>query len=278
MLGFVAGNLANNVCVLLVLCAVDYLLIKPFVESRVTKMRAQQSARWFFVHSAANAALCMCALRSLVAVAADPTHAMDPDVFNDDSLFGTASRWPLTIINSVHVYHMIGGYTLTSADYFHHLLFIPTLGFPGQVFAWGGLANWQAFFISGLPGGVDYFLLGLQKVGVIDHLTEKRINANLNIWCRQPGILVSTVLGYQAYLLGRSQAPLWAMALQLILPPYNAQYYAKQATANYAVHYMLTLLGQDELIRERIQERTSKVTGESVMAWKDALAVPQRGS
>lgn len=31
----------------------------------------------------------------------------------------------------VHVYHMIGGFRLSAADYFHHLLFIPALGFPG---------------------------------------------------------------------------------------------------------------------------------------------------
>lgn len=27
----------------------------------------------------------------------------------------------------------VGGFGLTSADHFHHLLFIPTLGLPGQV-------------------------------------------------------------------------------------------------------------------------------------------------
>ena len=37
---------------------------------------------------------------------------------------------------------MIGGYTLTSADYFHHLLFIPTLGRAhSPVFHSGGM--WQ---------------------------------------------------------------------------------------------------------------------------------------
>ena len=40
---------------------------------------------------------------------------------------------------------------------------------------------------------------------------------------------------------------------------------------------MLTLLGED-VIKERIQERTSVTTGEQILAWKDHLAVPQRGS
>ncbi len=51
-----------------------------------------------------------------------------------------------------------------------------------------------------------------------------------------------------------------------------------QATANYAVHYMLNLLGQDDLIRQHIATRTSVTTGHRVMAWKDALGEPQRAS
>lgn len=87
---------------------------------------------------------------------------------------------------------------LGPADYFHHFLFIPTISFPGQYYKWGPLANFQAFFISGMPGGIDYFLLGLLKLGLISPLFEKRINSNLNVWLRVPGILLSTMLMYQA--------------------------------------------------------------------------------
>lgn len=41
---------------------------------------------------------------------------------------------------------------------------------------------------------------------------------------------------------------------------------------------MLNILNQDELVKERINQRTSVTTGTEVMAWKDALGVPQRGS
>ena len=58
----------------------------------------------------------------------DPVNAANTDKYPDDGLFGSASAWPLTIINGVHVYHMVGGFSLSSADYFHHLLFVPLLG------------------------------------------------------------------------------------------------------------------------------------------------------
>jgi len=271
-------HLTNNLIVLVVLTFIDKALLTPALGKSGVAAKDVSTTRWFLLHSIANIAVVATALKSLRAVALDPPHAMDGSAYADTSLFGDASVWPLTIINSVHLYHMLGGFRLTGADYFHHFLFIPTLGFPGQVFRWGPLANFQAFFISGLPGGLDYLLLGLVKLGVVDHMVEKRVNANLNTWVRCPGILIAAVLLYQAVVLGQHIVPLWAVYLQSVLPAYNALYFNKQAVANYAVHYMLNLLGQDELIKKHIEQRTSFTTGESVMSWKDAVSVPQRGS
>ena len=117
-----------------------------------------------------------------------------------------------------------------------HDEFIPLLGFPGQVFAWGAVEPAGAVFISGLPGGISYFMLGLLKIGAIESMTEKRITANLNCWLRVPGILVSSFIVYQAVLYGRHTLPLWPAVLHVVLPVYNALYYCKQAVANYTVH------------------------------------------
>jgi hypothetical protein len=273
-----AAHLINNVIVLTALAFLDRMVLTPWLMGRKVSGKDMSTTRWFFLHSFANAGVCATALTSIKAVLSDPLHALDGRVYIDASAFGAASVWPLTIINSVHVYHMIGGFRLSGADYFHHLVFIPTIAFPGQVFRWGPLANWQAFFISGLPGGIDYLLLGLSKLGAVDHMLEKRVNANLNTWLRAPGILVATVLLYQALLLDMHVVPLWAAYLQLVLPAYNALYFNKQAVANYAVHYMLQLLGQDDLIKRHIEQRISCTTGSAVMSWKDAVGVPQRGS
>jgi len=280
--------LLNTILVMSLLAVVDHKLLKPWIARRVTHQKEVCTTRWFFIHALANAFVCLSALNSMKAVALDPVHALDGATFDDKDtgFFGPISVWPLTIINAVHLYHMVGGFKLTGADYFHHGLFIPTIALPGQLYRWGPLSNFQAFFISGLPGGIDYLLLGLQKVGKLDHMVEKRVNANLNAWVRSPGILVATCLCYQGLLLGHCGAslpsglrpPMWAMLLQLFLPPYNALYFSKQASANYAVHYMMKLLNQDVLIKERIAQRTSVTTGTEIMSWKDALGVPQRGS
>ena len=122
----------NNAVAILVLALADHAFIKPFVSKHESKLRGQRITRWFFVHSFANFFVVIAALHSLSIVLRDPVHCASGDVYSDRSFFGAASLWPLTIINSVHVYHMVGGFGLTSADYFHHLLFVPALGFPGQ--------------------------------------------------------------------------------------------------------------------------------------------------
>jgi hypothetical protein len=219
-----AQHLTNNVLVLAALGAVDHGLIKPFVARHDTKLRSQRLTRWFFVHALANAFVVLGAFTSLRVVLRDPAHSMDSTKYTDQTFFGDASVWPLTIINSVHVYHMIGGFGLTAADYFHHLLFVPALGFPGQVYHWGALANWQAFYISGLPGGLDYFMLGLIRVGYLSSMFEKRVNANMNTWIRAPGILATTTLVYVHYIAGNHSLPFWCIFLQLILPGYNVSH------------------------------------------------------
>ena len=44
--------------------------------------------------------------------------------------------------------------------------------------------------MNGLPGGIDYLLLILVKIGKIKSIEEKRINTYLNNYIRAPGILI----------------------------------------------------------------------------------------
>ena len=72
------------------------------------------------------------------------------------------------------------------------------IGAPGHCYEWGPLRNFLAFFISGFPGGLDYFFLVLCKHKLMTKLTQKRYCNNINVWCRMPGILFS----------GKRQTPL----------------------------------------------------------------------
>jgi hypothetical protein len=267
----------NFTCALVGLALLDRLAIQPWVRSKVAKDKDVKMARWFFTHAAANLAVVITGTPALWTMLTDPANAMDSRKYNDFSVFGSASPIPLTFINAVHVYHMVGGFQLSGADYFHHLLFIPFLGFPGQILQWGAMEPAGAWFISGAPGmprscrrqhcprrctnrplhstshalqstnhplhstnhplhgppldgavplpscagGLSYLMLGLLKLGYMDAMTEKRFSANLNVWLRVPGILLTSFVVYQAILYERHTLPLTFAVLQVVLPFYK---------------------------------------------------------
>ena len=120
----------------------------------------------------------------------------------------------------------------------------------------------------------------LPLLSTTGQLLEKRINSNLNTWIRAPGTLFGSAFLYQALLRGNHPGVPWfPLALQLLLPPFNAMYYSKQAVANFAVHHMLDYFGKKgKGLADKLGERTSVTTGERVLQWHPAYAVPQRGS
>ena len=85
------------------------------------------------------------------------------------------------LIIAMHAYHMIR-FALSPDDLFHHLLFVPLIGGIRFVYPFGAGGNLLPFFISGVPGGVDYVLLTLVKEGYMPAIREKRLNCWINCW------------------------------------------------------------------------------------------------
>ena len=59
-----------------------------------------------------------------------------------------------------------------------------------------GLSDTSAFFICGLPGGIDYGMLAAVKEGLLSSEREKFLNTKLNVWMRAPGL---TMVAYAIY-------------------------------------------------------------------------------
>jgi len=98
-----------------------------------------------------------------------------------------------------------------------------------------------AFFISGLPGGISYFLLAAVKAGRLSSYTEKRINCSINTWLRSPGILLFNFLALSCWLKphpGTPPAdimPAWLFLICFAIITFNAQYYAQRVIGNYYI-------------------------------------------
>ena len=160
------------------------LVILAVVDFAIARRTAH---RWFFVHAVANAVVVVTALAlpGLAATLDDPLHAMDGRLApNVVSMWAPGSMVPISMINAVHLYHVLF-FNLNTDELFHHALFLPLVGGPGQYYEWGALRSTLAFAISGLPGGIDYLMLVGVKGGHVSRARQKQVSAALNQWLRE---------------------------------------------------------------------------------------------
>jgi hypothetical protein len=101
----------------------------------------------------------------------------------------------------------------------------------------GRAPDYAAFFLSGLPGGIDYVLLVLHYHGFVSRHTEKWWFAHVNVWIRSPGPIVFGFVAYMNWfhptLSAASQLPAPVAAGILALVVYNGQLYSRQAVESY---------------------------------------------
>ena len=74
----------------------------------------------------------------------------------------------------------------------------------------GSLSGFGCFFLSGLPGGMDYVLLTLTKNGLMDAMTEKKWNCTINTWVRGPSMAMCAFLCWQNWILGKTTLVRWS--------------------------------------------------------------------
>ena len=149
--------------------------------------------------------------------------------------------YPLIATCALHIYHIIWYFNkLRFDDWLHHILMIFVL-IPISLYINVGLfTNHALFFISGLPGAIDYLLLFLNRNNWIKKITEKSINCFLNLWIRAPGCVAHAVLSIQAILikLEKDNISTFNLILSLIcvaLVYWNGIYFMNQVVQTYAI-------------------------------------------
>jgi len=191
------------------------------------------AARYFALHVAANAVIATFCAKDLYFLATNPMDALRTD---------KTSMVPLGVVYSIHLYHMIGpGFRLYFVDWLHHILMV-CLGCPAMMAGGmvGPLMNFNFFFICGVPGGIDYFLLVLVKQRMIKPLTEKRINRLLNLWCRSPFLVATSTLFFiKTHMDSETQTLSYTVlgfrTFCILLNTWNGMYFMDRVVGNYYV-------------------------------------------
>ena len=148
---------------------------------------------------------------------------------------------PQTIIITValHVYHVVIYFNkLRFDDWLHHILMILIVVPLGVLLDTGSLLGLGLFFITGLPGGIDYLLLFLVKNNVIDKLVEKKINTYLNIWIRCPGCVIHATMSTMVILkisASLSLIKIIGSFICTLIIFWNGVYFMNQIVQNYAI-------------------------------------------
>eukprot|EP00179_Madagascaria_erythrocladioides_P026295 CAMPEP_0198337486 /NCGR_PEP_ID=MMETSP1450-20131203/28663_1 /TAXON_ID=753684 ORGANISM="Madagascaria erythrocladiodes, Strain CCMP3234" /NCGR_SAMPLE_ID=MMETSP1450 /ASSEMBLY_ACC=CAM_ASM_001115 /LENGTH=239 /DNA_ID=CAMNT_0044042295 /DNA_START=89 /DNA_END=808 /DNA_ORIENTATION=- len=210
----VAEMLWGMVVVLVALCVFDWT-----VASRT-------KARWWLCHAFGNAIVVVSGVGDVVHCFMHPT----------DAMVGPYQLTPLYGVASTHLYHMIAFKNLSVGDYVHHILFagvICTLAFTAY---WGPLQSLTGFGMSGLPGGLDYIMLAMEKHGYIKRITEKVYNARINTWIRSPLILYTAFCAWTAFTTGNhlmtNAGQIAGLCCFIVLAFTNAQYYMQVVVVN----------------------------------------------
>jgi len=210
---------------------------------------------WFETHAFANAITVVFALPAMFQWLCDPISVVTltnattpPDMLGENwwtpsVLFHSNNHWAILSIIAVHTYHCIA-FNLSKQDIFHHFMFVPTIGvYGGYCMAWGPLRNCVAFFISGLPGGIDYITLVLVKRKKVSKLFQKRLASKINIWFRGPGIgVLMPFTCYVAIVMGKldGTAEIIKVTIIALLCAFNGLHYMEQAVRNYQYHLSST--------------------------------------
>jgi len=197
---------------------VDYL-IKNIASENCPK------TRWYFIHFIANSIITANTYTNVYYAFIDPKNIMNQPF----------STFNINFTMALHIFHIFTSRKeLTLTDWIHHMISCIFVCSIALYLVKSSIIDYLLFFMCGLPGGIDYFLLYLTKKNIIERITEKRINVNLNMWIRVPGILYGNFLSY--FLLdfnSISSFNKFTIILLLFLNIFNSIYFAIEVVKNY---------------------------------------------
>lgn len=151
----------------------------------------------------------------------------------------------LQLVFALHIYHIAAYWRkFRTDDWLHHALMIGIALPIGGLADSGALLGYSLFFATGLPGGIDYALLFMNRNGWLKRETEKRVNTWLNVWIRSPGTISLAALTAVRISSAVPYTPLWWSGIVTALLNYwNGQYFMQQVVYNLGQEHTLRSLG-----------------------------------
>ena len=176
------------------------------------------NTRWFFVHFLSNLLVTTIGLPDFL------------DCLNNtgtcyDDRMTTYSKWSFWVTNMCHLYHILFYFKhMKKPDWIHHLVMFGLCGPLGYI-SNRKLASVAAWFMTGYPGMIDYFLLWLVKLKKINPRFEKLMYIYISLLIRSPGCLFVIFLSIPGLINFNNIKELLLHLTALLFVFWNGQYY-----------------------------------------------------
>ena len=183
--------------------------------------------RWFYIHSITNFIISYYSLN---------------DIYDCITNMNICYKIPWNISSYkifylsfiLHIYHCLF-FELSQADYLHHFLMVFICG-PLCYTQKTIISSFALFFLTGLPGAIDYLLLYLVKLNMIKSITEKKIYTYISFFIRSPGCILTSGIGLPGLIEYNKTNDIFNFITTLSLVSltyWNGQYYLMKSHESY---------------------------------------------
>jgi hypothetical protein len=202
-------------------------VLYPMLAVQPDAAGPSESARWFFVHLIANVVVSWLVWPDLVFC----YHNIGECALHQwqRGTFGYA------VAAGLHFFHLVF-FEVSAADWMHHLMTAVLTTPPILLFHQHAHVAVALFFMTGLPGAIDYFLLTLVKLNRLDPEIEKKLYVVISVWVRGPGVLSAVFFALRILFANEPQLPWYkfaGMCWNGLVTYWNAMYFMHQTLSDY---------------------------------------------
>ncbi len=180
-------------------------------------------AKWFQLHFLINMLISYYTINDTISIIIDPDNVQYP-ITNYEG--GALSL-------SLHVYHALF-FKLTTIDIYHHVGSV-LFAIPINIIYNKRTNSMFYFFLTGIPGGLDYLCLTLVKHNKMNYITQKSFSSKQNTFIRMPGGIICCYLIFYSMRYLHTYGEYISAFLLLIIVFLNVTIFGQMAIENYAV-------------------------------------------
>jgi hypothetical protein len=168
-----------------------YIGILYFISNILTnKFTLDVSSQYFILHFIHNMIITAIILPYCLTMISDPL-----GIKNDYTSYKDYYCVLFPMISGLHTFHLLKSYKKIQIDELLHHVITYVFTIINYILVHPFYYSYL-IVLSGIPGGITYLLLFLQKFKLIKSLTEKKISYLLNVWVRAPITVAWAILAY----------------------------------------------------------------------------------